>query len=907
MFRSLSVVCLVWSSQGWFWVGNRTENQPERGPLHSWASENFPRLGDTIEYLEDRWEQARSTRLGFELPAWDQVLWTLGDTLLSAFGWVFFGNAWGDVRSGLRRVLQVGGILCLCLVAHYVWAVCYPAVSLLVGIVLTVVWVLRGILKIAGRLLFYAQKLAGGAPEAVDVTYVGPGTGKIPETSELRGFKPTGSSTKMVAVKRNGSVVVFQVGSEVPSIRSHGIYLPIEPDTIRGTADLVAALRGHDRLHLCRNETCPEAGGQHFDTYGVVKKLDPERFQLAQAEEGAKEAGRTVWGWLLGSGDKVQRLATKVREMASESECEDDSLACNAALIGWEDESGGTRLADSSCTVRGSEFSMLLQEDCPAGVTRVGLCPSHAAQYLRTRYPQKCSHGECGKLGFDNKGIRLCSTHQHLTTSAKKSDDRGVRPTSMSRRSRSRTRSRTEDVDEKEDGDVDDGEFETIRDNEKETHRDRAKRLLQEVTEEEYQTPKPKRLASSRSPGHTPKSAIHRNLARLGMLDSPPAEGGRSLLQEYCESWAETKPLGWTEDRVRDSLCSRLVKNPEDLLRQLIAEAEIEQANGQKGLTKFLVKWRQELVRLEELQSRKGDSEWSMVGQSRRASPVTSPEQPEVPVFPPGLEERPVEQKPDGGVRIKAPTVYRSDRKAGAGEEAPRGEPMTQIARAIQHQTAELASLVKQQAESAPHASGTLKGLGKQSEEVVFLMRACGQYDVQLGQGEHGQALANTLLAAQVGASTRLRNAGFRQKMTTRLAVGIAGGHWGTHEKYCLSVADFLTFTDAELDAFASESKGGKVNDQRPAAPQRLDEWLARAKRQTDTWCLVYGSEWREVRTHAMETLAAWHLSQPHRWPLNVIMDIWEELHQEDPSCKLHWSWEANIAMVQLTPVAKST
>lgn len=28
-----------------------------------------------------------------------------------------------------------------------------------------------------------------------------------------------------------------------------------------------------------------------------------------------------------------------------------------------------------------------------------------------------------------------------------------------------------------------------------------------------------------------------------------------------------------------------------------------------------------------------------------------------------------------------------------------------------------------------------------------------------------------------------------------------------------------------------------------------------------------------------METLAEWHLAQPHRWPLNVIMDIWEELH----------------------------
>ena len=59
--------------------------------------------------------------------------------------------------------------------------------------------------------------------------------------------------------------------------------------------------------------------------------------------------------------------------MASESECEDESVPCHAALVGWENESGGTRLADAPCTVRGSEFSMLLQEDCPAGVTRVGV------------------------------------------------------------------------------------------------------------------------------------------------------------------------------------------------------------------------------------------------------------------------------------------------------------------------------------------------------------------------------------------------------------------------------------------------------------------------------------------------------------------------------------------------------
>ena len=882
MIRCASLICLVWSSQGWFWGGNSTHALPEKGPWQTWAHEKIPGFSESWDYLSESWERFPTTRWVLELPSWDQVLWTVGDTLLGSFGWIFFGNAWGDVRSGLRRLLQVGGILCLCLVAHYVWAVCYPAVSLVVGLVLTVVWVLRGVLKIAGKVLFYAQKLAGGAPEAVDVSYIGPSTGKIPETSELRQFKPSGSTAKLVAVKRGSSVAVFQVGAEVPSIRSHGIYLPVEPDSIRGSTDLVDHLRGHDRLHLCRNEACAETGGQHFTVYGVVKKLDAERFQLATAEEGAREAGRTVWSWLTGSGVKVQKLASKVREMASEPECEEDTIQCHAALIGWEDEAGGTRLGDVPCTARGSEFSMLLQEDGPAGVSRVGLCPQHAAQYLRTRYPHKCSHGDCQRLGYESKGIRLCSSHQHLTMATKKSDERGGRATSLSRRSRSRSRQRTtEDGDEKEEHEVDDGDFETITENVMENPKDRAKRFLHEVTEEEFQTPKPKRVASSRSPGHTPKSAIHRNLAKLGMLDSPPADEGRGVLQEFCECWAETKPLGWTEDRVREALCGRLVKTPEELLHQLVAEAEIEQAKGQKGLSKFLSRWRQEIRKVEDAQ-RKGDSEWSVIDQSQRTSPATtSPEQPMVPAFPPppGLGDRVNEERMDIRVRIGAPTVYKADRKAGAGEEPIRGEPMAQIARAIQHQTAELASLVKQQAETAPHAAGTLKGLGKQAEEIVFLMRACGQYDVQLGQGEHGQALANTLLAAQVGASTKLRNAGFRQKMTGRLAVGIAGAHWGTHERFCLSVADFLTYTDAELDAFASEAKVGKVNDQRPAQPQRLDDWLARTKRQTDTWCLVYGSEWREVRNHAMETLADWHLAQPHRWPLNVVMDIWEELH----------------------------
>ena len=156
---------------------------------------------------------------------------------------------------------------------------------------------------------------------------------------------------------------------------------------------------------------------------------------------------------------------------------------------------------------------------------------------------------------------------------------------------------------------------------------------------------------------------------------------------------------------------------------------------------------------------------------------------------------------------------------------------MEQIAKALQSQTAELASLVRHQAEGGgSQPPGTLKGLGKQSEELVFLMRACGQYDVKVGEGEHGQALANGLIAAQVGAATRLRSAGFRQKMTQRLAIGLAGPFWGVHERHALSASDFIGYTDAELDQFASEARGAKgTNDQRP--PTRFDEWVARVRR----------------------------------------------------------------------------
>ena len=186
-------------------------------------------------------------------------------------------------------------------------------------------------------------------------------------------------------------------------------------------------------------------------------------------------------------------------------------------------------------------------------------------------------------------------------------------------------------------------------------------------------------------------------------------------------------------------------------------------------------------------------------------------------------------------LRIGVPGIYGLDeRKAGA---AVQGDAFDEIAKAIKSQTAEIALLVK-----TAVAPGAVKGINRQSEELVFLLRACNQYQVVIGAGEQGQALANALIAAQAGASTKLRKAGFKQKVTARLAVGLAGPYWGTQDKHALTVADFVPHTDAELDAFVQEVRANKnVAEQKTAPPTKFEDWEAGARRQNEVWALVRG------------------------------------------------------------------
>ena len=122
-----------------------------------------------------------STSSGSEGSDWG--VWLIVDSVVGLFGWLIFGSAWDGVKSGVKRLLQLGAVLVACLAAHYAWAIAWPIVSCIIAVVMALVWVVRLVVKLVGLVAIACQRACGGAPEAYGAEFYGAGTGKVPETS----------------------------------------------------------------------------------------------------------------------------------------------------------------------------------------------------------------------------------------------------------------------------------------------------------------------------------------------------------------------------------------------------------------------------------------------------------------------------------------------------------------------------------------------------------------------------------------------------------------------------------------------------------------------------------------------------------------------------------------------------
>ena len=887
MYRLFGVLSICLLGEGvprWWSYPTQTEGSDEKSqPEASTSEEHIPSYFQWLFNGTAKWnftKELNSTKEG-KTPFWanwvprnlDGWFWTGLDMAVSALGWLVFGKSWTQVRTGVSLLMRVTVALSICMVIHYLFALCWPIVSMILGCILTLIWLARTLMKCCGRGAFYVHRMLGGVPELAGAVFIGPGTGETPETAELRKFKKSGDADKWILVRRNGMHAVFKV-TDSSSIRAQGLFVTPDPDSVRGDEKLLQELKGHDQLHLCRHDTCTEEG-QHFKQYANVPHFNAERFQMAISAREAQKAGTSVISWF---GKRAGQAAKRVKDYASESELEETS--CDAHRIFWEASQGREHLSAGPCIGNSCTETMLLQEDQPVGKTVCNLCPKHASTYYRNRFQLKCAMEGCCRMGVTrSNGLRLCEDHGEVGATQ-------TGPRRSASRSRSRSRVREENPAESS-MQVDEGGpalRRRVRHEEPEDEEMGSKGLLEATRREEEEVSDKRRTRKTPdgSPGRTPRSGVQRSLAKLGMLNSPDRREVQSTLEEFMEQLVEGKELGLDEEDVRMQMAARYGLQVADITRMLYEQATEEQRKGTKGLSKFLGKWRKQLA-ADSTPSRSVDGSWSMMS--------TPPSMRSVPSNTPASEASgPVQAEPDKTKKIlgtqkafatiPAPAIYgQEDRKAGTGGEGPR-EDMAELAKAIKHQTSELATLVKAQHETGGGPGGTVKSLGRTAEELVFLLRACGQYTVEVGENEYGANLANALITAQAGASTKLRNAGFRQKVTTRLAVGLAGPHWGTQEKHALSAADFVPCTDAELDQHAVDSRTGKPgNDQRPTMPHRFEDWQQRVRRQNDIWALVYGKEWRGVRDHALETLSNWHQQAPHKWPLQVLMDVWEELH----------------------------
>lgn len=238
--RLVTAAVLAGSNQGWW----NASAPPSPAPSRTWwqekADEWLPSMAPWTEGVKNGFDRLTAIpEVGTE-SGFDWGIWTLADTLFSLLGWACFGSAWAGVRNGCKRQCCI--LLGCCIVAHYIWAVCWPVVSLMCAIVVTVIWLARRLLRGLGAMVFIVQKWLGGTPEASEADYYGPGTGQLPETTELRKFKYQATVDKWVVVKQNDMTAVFKVSSEVHPIRSSGVYrgrhaqrIPVpSPRAVRG-------------------------------------------------------------------------------------------------------------------------------------------------------------------------------------------------------------------------------------------------------------------------------------------------------------------------------------------------------------------------------------------------------------------------------------------------------------------------------------------------------------------------------------------------------------------------------------------------------------------------------------------------------------------------------------------------
>ena len=111
--RFLSALAALGCAHGWWWRGNSSA-VPDEGPWRRWLQDTSPFTASWLNQAEEKFESVKASVQEASGFSWDQGLWWVFDMVVGTLGWLIFGTAWGNVQSGIRRLLQLGALFALC-------------------------------------------------------------------------------------------------------------------------------------------------------------------------------------------------------------------------------------------------------------------------------------------------------------------------------------------------------------------------------------------------------------------------------------------------------------------------------------------------------------------------------------------------------------------------------------------------------------------------------------------------------------------------------------------------------------------------------------------------------------------------------------------------------------------------
>ena len=277
--------------------------------------------GPLLEHLatannrtRDWWGTWTETLMGSAKPAappdtwtWDGAPLVFFEFLVTWVGWALFGDTWHQVRSGFTRLVRIAAFLLAVVMAHYMFALAWPAVAIALALVRTVVWLLRSVVRLCGFCRFKASRWTGAVPEATGVTWEGPESvaqaGSPTLTAAFQHLKAEAARADGpgVVLRRGDAVMWVRPSTAQTAIRSPGLTLSIVGDFSRGADEaLRTSLQGASEVRLCRGLRCDvEPELQHFKSYAVAapeELASMEAFQLRHSVEESMQNLSSVGG-----------------------------------------------------------------------------------------------------------------------------------------------------------------------------------------------------------------------------------------------------------------------------------------------------------------------------------------------------------------------------------------------------------------------------------------------------------------------------------------------------------------------------------------------------------------------------------------------------------------------------------